>query len=66
MKVAVCPHLIRDISATTYTRKAADLIGPAGRLSDNAENVFKGDYLLDALFDSRLRNTPAIFNSRLR
>ena len=53
-KVAVNPHLIRDIWATTYIKKTGDVIGAAKRLGDLVETVLK-DYahLLDEEAEER-------------
>jgi hypothetical protein len=40
-KVAVNPHLIRDIWATTYIKATGDFIGAAKRLGDTVETVMK-------------------------
>jgi len=39
--VAVYPHLIRDIWATTYIKRTGDFIGAAKRLGDTVETVMK-------------------------
>lgn len=39
--VAVYPHLIRDIWATTYIKATGDFIGAAKRLGDTVETVMK-------------------------
>jgi hypothetical protein len=53
-KVAVNPHLIRDIWATTYIKKTGDLIGAAKRLGDLIETILR-DYahLLDEEAEER-------------
>lgn len=40
-RVAVYPHLIRDIWATTYIKQTGDFIGAAMRLGDLVETVMK-------------------------
>jgi hypothetical protein len=53
-KVAVNPHLIRDIWATTYIKKTRDLIGAARRLGDLIETVLKHyAHLLDEEAEER-------------
>lgn len=64
-KVAVNPHLIRDIWATTYIKKTGDLAGAAKRLGDTMETVLKHyAHLLDEDAESRADTFNAsIFNT---
>lgn len=53
-KVAVNPHLIRDIWATTYIKKTGDLAGAAKRLGDTIGTVLDHyAHLLDAEAEER-------------
>jgi hypothetical protein len=63
-KVAVNPHLIRDIWATSYIKKTRDLDGAAKRLGDTVETVLR-DYahLLDEEAEERADEfNDSIFN----
>lgn len=53
-KVAVNPHLIRDIWATTYIKKTGDAIGAAKRLGDTVSTVWEHyAHLLDKEAEER-------------
>jgi hypothetical protein len=53
-KVAVNPHLIRDIWATTYIKRTGDLIGAAKRLGDTIGTVLNHyAHLLDEEAEAR-------------
>jgi hypothetical protein len=67
-RVAVYPHLIRDIWATTYIKHTGDFIGAAMRLGDLVETVMKhyahvldddaqakGDVFNEGLFGTNIR-----------
>lgn len=61
-KVAVNPHLIRDIWATTYIKKTGDFVGAAKRLGDTIETTLR-DYA--QLLDEEAEERADAFNDSI-